>query len=108
MEMLERKVNNKKFTTDTRAGSFEQNQSNYTFWTCSYKHLTYLAEKPSLLCENINIFAKFVASCLEKLNHDQFKKLISMVNISPGTENKVFLFTVILFTSGRVCQRLTF
>ena len=58
MEMLERKVDNKKVTTDTRAGSFEQNESNYTFWTCSYKYLTYLAEKPSLICENINIILR--------------------------------------------------
>ena len=100
-------MDNKKFTTDTRAGSFEQNESKYTFWTCSYKHLTYLAEKPSLPCENIYIkfFCEFVARCLEKLYHDQFKKLISMVHISQARKIKFLcsqLFCSLLIESVNV------
>ena len=45
--------------------------------------------KPALW-EHEYFFAKFVASCLEKLNHDQFKKLISMVNISQARKIKFF------------------
>ena len=35
-----RNVENQKFTTITRTGRFREIESNYTFWTCSYKYLT--------------------------------------------------------------------